>query len=37
MRFTLFTGKGGVEKTTIAAATVLHISNSGLKTLLIST
>ena len=33
MRFTLFTGKGGVGKTTIAAATALHISNSGLKTL----
>ena len=37
MRFILFTGKGGVGKTTIAAATALHISNSGLKTLLIST
>ena len=37
MRFILFTGKGGVGKTTIAAATALQISNSGLKTLLIST
>ena len=37
MRFTLFTDKGGGGKTTIAAATALHISNSGLKTLLIST
>ena len=37
MRFILFTGNGGVGKTTIAAATALHISNSGLKTLLIST
>ena len=37
MRFILFTGKGGVGKTTIAAASALHISNSGLKTLLIST
>ena len=33
MRFTLFTGKGGVGKTTIAATTALHISNSGLNSL----
>ena len=37
MRFILFTGKGGVGKTTIAVVTALHISNIGLKTLLIST
>lgn len=37
MRFILFTGKGGVGKTTIASATALKISDSGLKTLLIST
>lgn len=37
MRIILFTGKGGVGKTTIAAATALKIAKSGLKTLIIST
>jgi len=34
---TLFTGKGGVGKTTCAAATALHYSTSGKETLAIST
>ena len=33
----MFTGKGGVGKTTCAAATALHYSNTGNKTLAIST
>ena len=33
----MFTGKGGVGKTTCAAATALHYSNMGNKTLAIST
>jgi arsenite/tail-anchored protein-transporting ATPase len=33
----VFTGKGGVGKTTCAAATALHYANSGLPTLVIST
>ncbi len=37
MRIILFTGKGGVGKTTIAAATATKIAKSGLKTLIIST
>jgi len=37
MRFILFTGKGGVGKTTIAAATAIECSKQGKKTLLIST
>lgn len=37
MRIILFTGKGGVGKTTIAAATALKASIGGLKTLVIST
>ena len=37
MRFILFTGKGGVGKTTIASSTAISIANNGLKTLLIST
>ncbi len=37
MRIILFTGKGGVGKTTIAAATASKIAQSGLKTLIIST
>jgi len=37
MRIILFTGKGGVGKTTIAAATAIKASESGLKTLVIST
>ena len=34
---TMFTGKGGVGKTTCAAATALHYASSGKKTLIIST
>lgn len=34
---TMFTGKGGVGKTTCAAATALHYSKTGNKTLAIST
>ena len=37
MRIILFTGKGGVGKTTIASATALSIASSGTKTLLMST
>ena len=37
MRFILFTGKGGVGKTTIAAATAINSAEKGHKTLLIST
>ena len=37
MRIVLFTGKGGVGKTTIASATALRIAASGKKTLLMST
>lgn len=37
MRIILFTGKGGVGKTTIAAATARNIAKMGLKTLVIST
>lgn len=37
MRIILFTGKGGVGKTTTAAATALKISQQGLKTLVVST
>ena len=37
MRIILFTGKGGVGKTTIASATALRIAASGKKTLLMST
>lgn len=37
MRVILFTGKGGVGKTTVASATALRISASGKKTLLMST
>ena len=37
MRIVLFTGKGGVGKTTIASATALRIAASGRKTLLMST
>ncbi|MFC1946683.1 ArsA family ATPase [Chloroflexota bacterium] len=36
-KITMFTGKGGVGKTTCAAATALHFSNTGDKTLAIST
>ncbi|MEZ4830287.1 MAG: ArsA family ATPase [Bacteroidia bacterium] len=37
MRIILFTGKGGVGKTTTAAATALHAARMGVKTLVIST
>jgi arsenite-transporting ATPase len=37
MRILLFTGKGGVGKTTTSAATALRLADRGLKTLLIST
>ena len=37
MRIILFTGKGGVGKTTVAAATAVKAATSGLKTLIIST
>lgn len=37
MRVVLFTGKGGVGKTTVASATALKIAASGKKTLLMST
>ena len=33
MRVLLFTGKGGVGKTTVAAATAVHAARSGVKTL----
>ena len=37
MRIILFTGKGGVGKTTIAAATAVKAAMQGIKTLVIST
>ncbi|MDQ3940932.1 MAG: TRC40/GET3/ArsA family transport-energizing ATPase [Actinomycetota bacterium] len=37
MRIILFTGKGGVGKTTIASATALRVATGGGKTLLMST
>ncbi len=37
MRIILFTGKGGVGKTTTAAATALQCAKQGLKTLIVST
>ena len=37
MRVILFTGKGGVGKTTTAAATAVHAARSGIKTLVMST
>ena len=37
MRIVLFTGKGGVGKTTVAAATALRIAAGGRKTLIMST
>ena len=37
MRVLLFTGKGGVGKTTTAAATAVHAARRGIKTLVLST
>jgi arsenite/tail-anchored protein-transporting ATPase len=37
VRIVLFTGKGGVGKTTLAAATAAHLARSGRKTLVAST
>ncbi len=37
MRLLLFTGKGGVGKTTVAAATAVHAAGCGVKTLVTST
>ena len=37
MRIVLFTGKGGVGKTTLAAATAAQLARSGRKTLVVST
>lgn len=37
MRIILFTGKGGVGKTTAAAATAIQCAKKGLKTLVVST
>jgi arsenite-transporting ATPase len=37
VRVVLFTGKGGVGKTTLAAATAAHIAADGRKTLVVST
>jgi arsenite-transporting ATPase len=37
MRVLLFTGKGGVGKTTVAAATALRCARAGAKTLVLST
>ncbi|HXZ44074.1 MAG TPA: ArsA-related P-loop ATPase, partial [archaeon] len=37
MRIILYTGKGGVGKTTVAAATALWASQLGHRTLVIST
>jgi arsenite-transporting ATPase len=37
MRIILYTGKGGVGKTSVAAATAVKIANDGLKTLVVST
>ncbi|MDZ4825133.1 MAG: TRC40/GET3/ArsA family transport-energizing ATPase [Actinomycetota bacterium] len=37
MRILLFTGKGGVGKTTVAAATAVAAAESGLRTLVLST
>ena len=36
-RILLFTGKGGVGKTTTAAATALHCADAGLRTMVLST
>jgi arsenite-transporting ATPase len=36
-RYLFFTGKGGVGKTSLACSTALHLADSGLRVLLIST
>ncbi|MBV9666155.1 MAG: ArsA family ATPase [Actinobacteria bacterium] len=36
-RILLFTGKGGVGKTTVAAATALRCAEAGLRTVVLST
>ena len=37
MRIILYTGKGGVGKTSISAATALHCADRGLRTIVLST
>src|SRR3954468_3003105 len=37
MRILMFTGKGGVGKTTVAAATAVRASRAGLRTIVVST
>lgn len=37
MRILLFTGKGGVGKTTVSAATAVHAASRGMRTLVMST
>lgn len=37
MRILLYTGKGGVGKTTLATATAIHCANLGYRTLVVST
>ena len=37
MRILLFTGKGGVGKTTVAASTALRCADAGLRTIVLST
>src|SRR4051794_31742342 len=37
MRILLFTGKGGVGKTTVAAATAVRAAEAGLRTIVLST
>ena len=37
MRILLYTGKGGVGKTSIAAATALKTAKDGLRTIIMST
>jgi arsenite-transporting ATPase len=37
MRVLLFTGKGGVGKTTVAAATAVKAARAGARTLIMST
>ena len=37
MRILIYTGKGGVGKTSIATATALFLANSGQKVILLST